>query len=998
MRLRFLGLLCFLSIIGLQLSFAQTNVSRNRAVYQSSAANYDNTGHLTTDGSLTTSWISKTGNTEWIYVDLGAVCRISKINIVWDKAYAKAYRIQTAQAGPPEKPLKWTDAYTTDSSDGGNDQINLKTVSARYVKILCLKPANPGSYAIAEFNVTGTGGPVYVAKPIPAMQADGKQYLTGGNWKLQRAAFVEGKGEDISKLNFKANNWIPATVPGTILTSYFNIGAVPDHNFDDQQLMISDSFFTADFWYRNSFVVPAAYKGKKVWLNFDGINWKADIYINGRLLGNIKGAFIRGMFDVTDYVKVGQQNALAVLIHKNDNPGKVTEQHLNDADPNGGVIGYDSPTFLASIGWNWIPTIRGRNTGIWNDVYLSSTEAVTIDNPFIKTDLNLPDTTKASLSVEVMLTNHSATAVNGILKGTIGAITFNQPVSLQPNEAKKVTLNPATNPQLSLNHPKLWWPNGYGNQPLYNLKLQFNSGNKLSDQKELKFGIRKYTYSYEDNNLHIQVNGFPIIIRGGNWGMAEAMLRCDKAGYDLRVKLHKDMNLNMIRNWIGMVADDEFYDACDKYGIMIWDDFWLANPVDGPAPKDNVMFMANVKDKIYQRRNHAALALWCGRNEGYPPTVLDTAMKSETINLDGTRQYISSSANKPVTGLGPYEIKDPKWYFQNRGITLHSEEGIVVVPPVESMKAMMPVDSLWPISDSWGKHDWTQPRVTIYNNDLNREYGKATSLADFCRKAQMMNMEGPKALMETWQSNRGPGVLVWMTHPAWPSLICQTYDYYFEPTAAYFAFKTANQPLHIQWRADNESVEVANDTRNNFDNLTVEAHLYSLDGKLISSKTVNGNVVSNITKSFFNLVYPDNITPVQFISLKLKNTEGKILSENFYWRGTNYMDYNSLQTMRKVSLTGKAIKKTIGGHTTITVPLTNNSGNVALMTRLKVLQKKSGKRVLPIFYSDNYISLTPGETKTVTITFDNKYLEKDLPKLMIEGWNINEREIHISNN
>lgn len=996
LKYKFWLLICLMWTMSTELNFAQTNLAKNRACYQSSAVNYDNVAQLATDGNPATSWISKTGNAEWIYVDLGVTCNIFQIQIDWGKLYASGYNIQISNDGPPELPANWSEIYHTAAGNGNKDEIAVSPVNARYVKVACTKAANVQGYAINEISIIGTGGVKYVAKPIPAMQADGKQYLTGGNWKVQRASLVEGKGETISGLNYKDNDWVPATVPGTVLSSYLNIGALPDPNYGAQQLMISDSFFTADFWYRDVFNVPLSYKGKSVWLNFDGINWKADIYINGKYLGDIKGAFIRGKFDVTDYVNIGQPNSIAVLIHKNDNPGAVTEQHLNDPDPNGGIIGYDSPTFLASIGWNWMPTIRGRNTGIWNDVFLNATSAVTITDPFVKTDLPLPDTTKAYLSIEVLLTNHKSTPVTGTLKGAIGDVQFAQAVSLRGNESKTVTLNPVSHPQLVFNHPKLWWPNGYGNQPLYKLNLEYETGNTVSDRKEITFGIRKYTYNYDNNNLKIYVNGYPVIVRGGNWGMAESMLRCDKEGYDIRVKLHKDMNLNMIRNWIGMVGDDEFYDACDKYGIMIWDDFWLANPVDGPHPKDEAMFMANVKDKIRLRRNHAALALWCGRNEGYPPATLDSAMRVETTNIDGTRNYISSSANRPVTGLGPYETKDAKWYFQNRGTTFHSEQGIVAVPPIESMRAMMPKDSLWPISDMWGKHDWTQPRVTIYNDDLNRSYGIATGIEDFCRKAQMMNMEGPKAMMEAWRSNRGPGVLVWMTHAAWPSLICQAYDYYFEPNAAYFAFKKANEPVHVLWRADDGRVEVANDTRKDLTNVIVETAVYDMAGKRVLSKSVISSVKSNSAKSFLTLANLTQASPVDFISLKLKSAKGELLSDNFYWRGAKYLDYQALQGMPNVTLFARAVKSaTDDKTTTLTVTLLNKTNGIALMARLKVLQKKTGKRVLPAYYSDNYLSLTPGQEKTVTITFENKYLDNDVPRLLIEGWNMKQTEVKI---
>ncbi|MDF2382010.1 discoidin domain-containing protein [Nostoc ellipsosporum NOK] len=974
---------------------AQEHLSLNRACYQSGAVDYDHTAHLTTDGNLFTSWKSAHKPEAWIYVDLGNTCTVSSVVIHWGDAFARNFIIETAVQGPAEKPSGWTEIYQTSNSHGKMSRIRLANLSARYLRILC-RQSNRVGFEIKELGVYGKGRVRLSPKPVPPLTADGKQFLTGGNWKLQRKTLVKANPPTISGNNYDDSNWIPATVPGTVLRSYLDIGAIPDPVYADQQLMISESFFTADFWYRNSFRVPTRYKGQRIWLNFDGINWKADIYLNGRQLGNIHGAFIRGRFDITDYVKPDGDNVLAVLVYKNDHPGEVTEQHLNDADPNGGIIGFDSPTFLASIGWNWIPTIRGRNTGIWNDVFLSATNSISIEDPFIKTDLPLPDTSRAAVSVDLVLKNHQNSAVTSTLKGEIGDVRFSKDYLLQPGESKTVHIDHADFPQLLLQDPQLWWPNGYGKPTLHNLNLKVLVNEIVSDQKNIAFGIREYSYTYNDNKLRIGINGVPLIIRGGNWGMSESMLRCDSAGYDLRVRLHRDMNLNLIRNWIGMIGDDEFYEACDRYGIMIWDDFWLANPLDGPDPSDNKMFMANVYDKIKRVRNHASLALWCGRNEGLPPSFLDSAMNRALHALDGSRHYIPGSADGAVTGLGPYDTKDPKWYFLHRGTTLHSEQGIVTVPTREGIEEMMPAEYLWPINDMWGKHDWTQPRVKIYKDDLERSYGKATDLTDFCRKAQMMNMEGPKAMMETWQSNRGPGGIVWMTHPAWPSFICQSYDYYLEPTAAFFALKKGSEPLHILWRADNEKVQIVNSTIHTVSDLTATISLWGMDGRLVFQKNEKRSVRPDEVADVLTMTYPENITPVHFIQLELKDSSGRVLSRNFYWRGSSYQDYRPLANMKEVSVTAIAKSEKRSSQSDVNVTLSNNSSGVALSIRLKVLKSKSGKRVLPVFYEDNYISLVPGEKRTVTISFNNDDLDGEEARLIMEGWNMTEKVIPVA--
>ena len=811
-----------------------------------------------------------------------------------------------------------------------------------------------------------------------------KQSLNGDDWKIQRCSEVQADAARISSAGFDDSSWTDGHVPGTVLTSYLATGEWPDPNFGDGQLSIPDDFFTADFWYRKEFSISGENSGRRVNLNFDGINWKAHVYLNGIHICDINGAFLRTSVDISDYICPGR-NALAVHVVVNRNPGEYTIQHLKDPDGNGGVIGKDSPTFLASIGWNWIPTIRGRNSGIWNDVFLEFTGDVTISDLFVSTAMNLPDTTAADVRVKLKLANHSSADSNGELVVSFDGKNISYPVSVPAGNSVQVTLTPEECPGLHMVDPRLWWPNGYGEQNLYSMNVSYVSSGVLSDTDKTTFGVRQYSYQIENDILRLSVNGFPLVVRGGNWGMPESMLRCDSLGYDLRVRLHKQMNLNMIRNWIGMTADDEFYDACDRYGIMIWDDFWIANPLDGPDPDDHQIFSICASDKIRHFRNHPSLALWCGRNEGFPPADLDSAMCRMCHEFDGTRYYISHSASSPVTGLGPYENKDPEWYFKHRGITFHSEQGIVVPPTLEGFKAMMPEKYLWPINDMWGLHDWTQERVQIYYDDMVAHYGAPVGIEDFCNKAQMMNMEACKAIMESWQSNRGAGVLVWMSHPAWPSLICQTYDYFFEPTAAFFAFRTANEPLHIMMRADNNALEVINDTRKPADSLVANVTVTDLSGNVIVREQYPVSVRLN-SKTRLSILDPGEECPeVYLVSLSLNDASGNVLSRNFYWVSGNGMDYHAMNDMEQAELACKVIDEADGR---MTCEISNIGSIPAVMLRLLLIDKKTGRRILPIEYEDNYISLLPGESRKVSILAPESS-GKGRQILVLQGWNYN---------
>ncbi|GHT34328.1 hypothetical protein FACS189434_10310 [Bacteroidia bacterium] len=940
---------------------------------------YEDDTYLIEDWKYSSEWISKTGSNEWIYVDLGAVYDVAGWRLHWGEGFAKSYTVERSNDA-----LSWQSCYNVTDGDGGEDEIYLLVspgLPARYVRLnLTELGGTAPQYHLAEIEIFGTGGKIIEPKPQPNISPDGKLLLTGGNWRVQRTNFVTANGEQLSQAGYNDENWIVATVPGTVLTSYLNNGAIPDPNYGDQQLQISDAFFTADFWYRNSFKIPETYTGKNIFLNFDGINWKADIYVNGNYLGRIDGAFIRGKFDITEYVSVGGTAYLAVLIHRNDTPGAVTLQSRATAGYNGGALGADNPTIHASVGWDWLPTIRGRNIGIQDEVFLSAAGAVSIENPFVKADLALPDTTSARLTLIVDLKNNTDQAVSGKLSITLmptNLAPVDLPVSLAAGETKTLTINDI----FVLNSPQLWYPNGYGEQFLYDLNVSFEINEDISDTKTTKFGIREITTTTTGGTLTVNVNGKRIFLRGGNWGLSESMLRFGEKDYDNCVKLHKDMNFTMIRNWVGMTDSDYFYQACDKYGILVWDDFWLANPGDGPNPNDEAMFMENARDKIRRVRNHPSVALYCGRNEGDPPAALNTALQNAISTLDGTRLYIPHSAANSVSGFGPYGVQNPKWYFSavnNRKI--HSERGLPNVPVLETMQAMMPANKLFPINDMWGIHDFSQDPAAKANDYVAavNKYGTATSIEDFCQKAQMVNMENHKAMFEGFAGYKANGLLMWMSHPAWQSMVWQTYDYYLDQNGGYYGCRRACEPLHILWDANANRVKVANNTGKTVENITAKAYVYNMSGVLQYSDSLLITSLADDVKNCFALTYPTTISPVHFIKLKLMQGD-ETLSDNFYWRATDYQNYTPLQTMNKVTLIGK-VEKSSGK---ITAQIKNPSNDVALMIRLKV-QDEQGERILPVFYSDNYFSLLPGETKTVMMEFESD----KTPKLAVEGWNI----------
>ncbi|WP_283391129.1 glycosyl hydrolase 2 galactose-binding domain-containing protein [Millionella massiliensis] len=928
-------------------------------------------------------WMSASDGEEWVYVDLGSVSTFDKVILHWVDKAAKG-KIQTSNDAK-----QWTDVAQLPGGESLTDEIAVDG-KARYVRVLMEQTAGTKHYILSEMEVMGKGG--LTARPVgqPAAEAD-KIVLSGGNWKIQRASEVSASGEEISTPAFQPDNWVVATVPGTVLSSYKNVGAIPNPNYADNQLCISESFFYSNFWYRDEFDLPADFKKDRVFLNFDGINWKANVYMNGKKAGRLEGAFIRGKFDVTDLVVPGR-NVVAVEIIKNNHIGAIKEKNKQSTDFNGGILGADNPTFHATIGWDWIPTMRGRNIGIWNDVTLTTTGPVTVADPLIETVLPLPDTTSAKLTAEVIVKNHDAAPVQGVLEGRVGNVTFSQPVELAAGEERTVVFTPEAYQQLNIEHPRLWWPKGYGAPNLYDANFTFKVGDQVSDTKDFKVGLRQMTFNEDNHILNMYINGRRFIGRGGNWGFSESSLNYRGREYDIAIAYHADMNFTIMRNWVGMIGDEELYDACDKHGIMIWQDFWLANPADGPDPYYPEMFIANAEDYVRRIRSHASLGIYCGRNEGYPPMVIDTALRRIVKEEHPGLHYISSSADDVVSGHGPYRMLPAKTYFtlETGNDKFHSERGMPNVLTYEGFQRTYSPEGMWPQSHEWGMHDYTlegAQGATSFNEIIALGYGEAQNAKEFTEKAQWVNYDGHRSLFESRSKNR-MGLLMWMSHSCWPSMVWQTYDYYFEPTAAYFAIKKASEPLHIQWNPATDQIEVVNYSAGSHKGLTAKVQVLNMDATVAWKKEVTIDSEEDSTNKCIDLEFPDGISKVHFIKLWLIEN-GRVISDNFYHRSLEENNYQDLNQLAKVKLTSSVTtSKEEDGTWRAKVVLENPTQTPALMVRLNVVGDKDGDQFLPVFYSDNYFALLPGEKKEVDIHWQDVDTRGNAPVVKITGFNV----------
>ncbi|MDO5446697.1 MAG: discoidin domain-containing protein [Prevotellaceae bacterium] len=688
-------------------------------------------------------------------------------------------------------------------------------------------------------------------------------------WQVLPQDDVKSSGLQISKPNFRLQGGVEGVVPGTVFTAYVATGKEKDPNFGNNILEVDETYYNRPFWYRTDFLLPSSLKkDQHVWLCFNNTNRYADFYFNGHKVSgtatstkDINGHMMRSRFDVTQYARKGQRNSIAVLIYDAD---LMKTRHSKDNFSNSA-----SPTYLPSAGWDWMPYVPGRLAGITGKCFVEITGGVTLVDPWIQTDL--PTLDHADVHISAGIKNSDKTAklmtVNGIIQP--GNIQFKKSIRIPANTTSEITINKNDAPSLAIDNPRLWWPNGYGEPNLYKCKLTVTTDEGISDEKEITFGIKRYEYQYIENKAHMPVltlfiNGQKLFLKGGSWGMSEYMLRCHDEEYEKKIRLHRDMNFNMIRSWTGCVTDDEFYDYCDKYGIMVWNDFWLHN-ADGPVVETEA-FKANALDRVRRTRNHPSIALWVGANETHPVDSIDAYLREMCVREDG-RLYKGCSNQDGLSGSGGWGNRPPRYHFEccetgllmihypygpDYGYGLRSELGMGTMPNYESVIKFIPKEDIWPLppddtlradnNNVWNTHyfgrNGLSAEAPYYKATVNSSFGDSENLEEFCEKAQYVNIEGMRGMFEAWEDKLNcdaSGVLIWMSQSAFPSTLWQTYDYYYDATGSYWGAKQSCEPVHIMWNVSNNSVKVINTSPNDLKNVHAKATVYNLDGSIVES-------------------------------------------------------------------------------------------------------------------------------------------------------------------
>ena len=859
---------------------------------------------------------------------------------------------------------------------------------------------------------------------------------------LQSSCQVKARGEAISTPGFPTAGWHGATVPSAVVAALVADKSYPDPDFGMNLRSIpgttypigvnfatlpmpKDSPFRCSWWYRTEFRLPENYAGRHIWLHFSGINYRANIWLNGHKVADtrvVAGMYRIYEFDVTSQLSANSANALAIETFAQ------TEKDL-------GINFQD-----------WNPAPPDRDMGLFGDVYLDLSGPVTLRYPQVVTHFPDGSLERAELSVIVELHNATSTQVAAVVSGKIEGIEFSRTEALKPNETRTVRFLPADFPQLRLDHPKLWWPHTLGPQNLYSLSLSVAVENELSDAATARFGIREITSEVNEKGYRqFRVNGKKILIRGAGWAQ-DMLLRFSPEKLDAELRYVRDMNLNAIR-LEGQLDRDELFDLADERGILImagwvcctyWERWEKWRPADLPIATESL------HSQILRLRSHPSMLVWLNGSDMPPPARVEKAYLKVLADSDWPNPSLSSAAADPttVTGpsgvkmTGPYDYEPPSYWLTDPGkfggaYGFNTETGPgAAVPLIGSLRKMLPADHLWPIDNFWDYHAASESFKNLdrFTAALNATYGPASSLEDYVTKSQAMTYDAERAMFEAYTRNRytSTGVIQWMLNNAWPSLFWHLYDYYLQPAGGYFGTKKACEPLHVQYSYDDRSVVVSNSLYDTYPGISVEAELYDLDLRSQFSKQMKLDLDSDSVRRVFTIppLPADSSSPVYFLRLTLHDSAGRLVSSNFYWLprkpaiiqwsktqyfgddtsgssiftpASPYDDLTALNQLPRVRLEAAAAIERDDAGSRVRVTLKNPSQHLAFQVHLGIRNKNEDAEILPVLWDDNYLELMPGESRDITARYLTANALDGPPELIVAGWNIEPTALPLEN-
>jgi len=846
-----------------------------------------------------------------------------------------------------------------------------------------------------------------------------RHYLHGA-WRVQSSCQVQAKGEQLSTPGFDDSHWHVAEVPGTVVGALVTDKTLPDPNyglnlkqtpgfsegripFADRD-MPADSPYKCSFWWRTEFATPEGMNKSAAWLHFLGINYRANVWLNGKKIGDradVAGAYRGFEFRVDDVLSKSGKNALAVEVFA---PEK-----------------YD----LGMTWVDWNPTPPDKDMGIWREVFLSGSGEVTLRRPFVNAKL-AQDYKSAALTPSALLTNATDHPVKAVLHVDLAGADLSQPVELAAKESKTVQLTPEEFPQLKLASAHLWWPYQMGEPYLYTARFWVETNGQQSDLSKVQFGIREVTSELTPQGGRLfKINGKNVLIRGAAWA-PDMLYRWSSKRLDADLAYTKDMGLNAIR-LEGKVDRDEFFDKTDRLGILVMPGWCCCDAWERWShwtPETKSIAAASLTDQIARLRNHPSVFVWLYGSDNPPPPDIENMYLGILKDLEWPNPTVSSAAEQKtkVTGpsgvkmTGPYEYVPPVYWLADTkaggawGYNTETSPG-PAIPPRESLEKFIPKEHLWPIDEYWNFHAGLErfANINVIVDAINRRYGQPTSLDDFLRKAQATDYDNQRSMFEAYGRKKyeSTGVIQWMLNNAWPSLIWHLYDYYLVPAGGYFGTKKATELIHVQYGYDDNSVAVVNGTYEPIKALKVSAKVYNIDGKLVDSHGGTLDVGADAAAKAFDAPKPANLSTTYFLKLDLYDASGKLLSDNFYWLSTKldtidwarrkdtvytpqkeFADLTGLNSLPQVKLEVSSSVQQANGKGSVTVKVKNPSASVAFQVHLRLTKGKGGDDLVPIFWEDNYFSLLPGEEKTVAATYDPADAEGKSPALELDGYNI----------
>jgi exo-1,4-beta-D-glucosaminidase len=632
------------------------------------------------------------------------------------------------------------------------------------------------------------------------------------------------------------------------------------------------------------------------------------------------------------------------------------------------------------------------------------------------------------LTIYSSLRNSSGAQVRGVLRATISRqgkpdLQIEQPIILAAGEHREVSFTPDKFPQLSVQNPDLWWPYTLGRPDLYDLQLEFRQFNRPVDTSHLRFGIRSVEQFRDQDqqfpelgtggNFYLKVNGKDFLVRGAAY--TPDLLYATDPNRDAAILGYvKDLGLNMIR-LEGKFPGDHIAEIADEMGIPLMYGWMCCNQWEKWSQWDDEDYRVaqdSLRSQIEGLRSHPSVFVWANGSDGKAPddvlakynrilselhwqnAAVDTVSSLATDD-DGERDWDG------IQMAGPYSWRPPSYWFSGRyaaarGSTAEQGDN-EQIPPFASLKKFIPPDKLWPINDAWYFHAGSNPKnaaLTSIRRAVDRRYGVSANAEEFARKAQVAHYEATRAQFEAfaaggWDNHKM--TIYWMLNSHWPSFFGHLFDYYLRPGGAYFGAKTGLRPLSVVFDSyatgnhNNANITVVNQTPRDQTGLTVRVRTYDLQGKVRDDRSA-GNIKVTPGGAVQALTLPRlaRDSSVVFLRAQLLDPAGKVVSENVYWQSqqlddvgdprndsafelnqTSWANMTGLNTMARVPLDVTAVRASNPGDNRVTVRLHNPSQQVAFFERAELTATADGDEILPIEYSDNYVTVFPGETVEV---------------------------------